>query len=470
LDSFAHALALLAVDPGLGGALAVGFRPEALPPGARRIAPGAALVGYATPWGWQQGLLDQGGTFTADLELLPPEAQAVLAQRMDAGGCVLLGYCSEAPWAHLADRVAFIITPGLALPPADQRPVGLSEAVTTIATVAATWQVEGHRAEGFALRAARAGARAAGRRRLTAGDVAAAVALVLAPRARVSPQAEPTPEGPEQARDEAEAEAPPLPAHVPPLPRAPVQTRPALHGAPGRTVPGRRRRGALDLPGTLLAALPWQRLRGAAGSFPPAIRPDDLRWHLHRPRQGRLVIFAVDASGSMGARRLGQAKGAVLKLLQQAYRRRDQVALILAAGEDARLLLPPSRAPEQARRALTSIPAGGGTPLSAALLLAYRLAHQARRRETRPSLLLLLTDGRANRPLPGRRGESPGEELKRCSLAVRKAGLEAMVISEPGAEARELARWLGARFAVTARAGAAERWLREEPGFPRQSV
>jgi magnesium chelatase subunit D len=438
---------LLALDPGLGGMITLGFRVDASD--ARRIPPRAALAGYPTPWGWQPGLLDGSGLFAADLDLLPPESLASLAQRLDGGDCTLIASADEAPWAHLADRVAFLVPQGERAqerPPAG-RPIATTAAITTIATAAAAWAIEGHRAEAFTLRAALAIARADGRRRLREGDVAEAIGLVLAPRARTAPQAQPPSDSaPTQTPgSDAQAEAPPLPVAPISLPAPQGQTRTAIHGAPVRSVPARRRRGSLDLPGTLLAALPWQRLRGAMSRLPPALHPTDLRWHLHRPRHGRLIIFLVDASGSMGRRRLGQAKGAVLRLLQEAYRRRDHVAVILAAGPQARLLLPPARAVEQARRALATVPAGGGTPLAGALLLACRLAAAAHQRDQRHSLLLLLTDGRANQPLPGTLPDDIEEQVKRSSLAVRRqTAMQSVILSEPGAEVRALSRWLQA--------------------------
>ncbi len=471
-----RALALLEADPGLGGVITVGFRVE--PPTDRsgaggsgrrwqRIPPHAALAGYRTPWGWQPGLLERGGWFAADLDILPPEAQAILAQRLDEGGCTLVTSCTESPWAHLADRVAFLVSDREAPPrPAPGRVMARAAAIEAIAVAAARLAVEGHRAEALALRTAEAIARLDGRVRLREGDVAEAIALVLGPRARALPEAAAEEPSPQERRErgtgqgQEQAEAPPLPLPLPPLPPAPVQTRPALCGARVGSVASRRRRGSLDLMGTLLAALPWQRARGRdpQRGGPLIIRPGDLRWQLRRPRQGRLILFVVDGSGSMGARRLGQAKGAVLRLLQEAYRRRDQVVLILASGEEARLLLPPTRAVEQARRRLVAVPAGGGTPLSGALLMALELARRAERQDGRPSLLLLLTDGRANRPI--RRGGAPSaptnraavrEELRRTALAVRAAGIESMVLGQPGAEAVELARWLGGSFRVIGR-------------------
>lgn len=436
-----RALQLLAIDPGLGGIITVGFQVDDVP--GRRVPPHAALCGHQTPWGWQPGFLDEGGPLVANLDLLSPEAQAVLAQRLDGGGCTLVASCAEAPWAHLADRVAFLAVRSDTPWRASQRPLGLTAAVTQIAALATRYGVAGHRAEEFCLRTALAIARATGRQRLTEGDVAEAVALVLAPRATaVPPPCDASTPQPSEESATSEAAAPPLSVTPPPLPAQPVQVRQALHGARHRSVAARRRRGSLDLVATLLAALPWQRLRQA--SAPPlAIRPDDLRWHLLRPRVGRLIIFLVDSSGSMGARRLGQAKGAVLQWLQQAYRRRDRVALITAGGTTARLLLPPARAVEQARKALVTLPAGGGTPLAGAMLLAHRLAGEAGRREGRPALLIAQTDGRANQPLPGHSRTTVREELMRSAALLRQVVAESLLLGEPGPEIRDLSRWLG---------------------------
>lgn len=441
----ARALALVQQDPALGGLITVGFGIET--PQARRIPPGSALSGYRSPWGWQPGLLDAGGLFSANLDLLSPLEKAEVAHRLDTRTCTLVAAADSAPPALLAERVAFLLSADApSLPPPSRQPVAIPRAVLLIAQAAAAWQVAGNRAEWFTLRAALAMARMEGRRRLNEADLAEAMALVLAPRARANPHAPdqhepaPPPAGEQQTR---EAEAPPLPAWVPPLPPAPLQTRAALHGAPSRTVGGRRRLGSPDLPAILLAALPRQRLRGREpGALPPVIRPEDLRWRLHRPRLGRLVIFLVDGSGSMGRRRLGQAKGAVLSLLQQAYRRRDQVAVILAAGEAARLLLAPTRALEQARTALAAVPAGGATPLAGGLLMAWELARRAHNRDGRSALLLLLTDGRAT--MPAAPGREPKGELRECARILRLSKLQAAVLSEPGAEARELARLLAA--------------------------
>jgi len=483
---FDRALQLLQLDPSLGGILCIGFRPE-LPDKARRLGPQSQLTAKQTPWGIQPGVLDAPGRLTADLDLLQPEAQAALSQRLDAGGLSLVAWSSNPPWVHLADRLAFLLVPGVPRQAyAQGQSMTLNLAISLIAKSAAELAVEGHRADLLALRAAQAIASAAGRRELYQGDLAEAIDLVLAPRARailpapiparspeLAPDQNPGPgPGPGAKPDQADAPepqqettphtpppgestpAPPLPSPVPvaPLPSLRHRLRPSLHGAPVRAVPGRQRKGTLNLTATLLAAIPWQRLRGNTG-LPLAIRPSDLRWTLRRPRQGRLVIFIVDGSGSVGPRRLGQAKGAVMHLLQQAYRSRDQVALITAAGSEARLLLPPARAVEQARRRLLSLPAGGATPLTGALLLASRLARFATLRDDRPSILLILTDGRATQPhhpLPessaSNRKEALRTELRQAALLLRKQGVPAILFGQPGAEAQALSNWLGGRI------------------------
>ncbi len=463
---FSRALQLLEIDPELGGVIACGFRPEGEVPAGRRIPPHAALAGYRTPWGYQPGLLEQAGRFVADLDLLTPQAQAQLAQRLDAGGCTLVAWAADPVWAHLAERVAFLVPESQHTLQQTGKVLTRGGAIQLISTAAAQLGVEGHQAEWFTLRAAAAIAKVDGRRRLTEGDVAEAVALVLAPRARAAAaQAPPQPEQAQSNRTAQEsAEAPPRQVPMVPLPHTrPPTLRPTLHGAPVRSVPGRRRRGSLDLPATLLAALPWQKLRGR-DTLSPAIRPQDLRWHLRRPRQGRLVIFVVDASGSMGARRLGQAKGAALALLQQAYRERDQVALITAAGREALLALPPARAVEQARRRLLALPAGGATPLAGALAIALELARRARRREGRPSSLILLSDGRANLPHRAANRSAIKSEVKRICLALREVLDSTVVAGQPGREAIELAHWVGGSFQSLSRT------LSTSPLVPNQPI
>jgi len=121
-------------------------------------------------------------------------------------------------------------------------------------------------------------------------------------------------------------------------------------------------------------------------------------------REGNLVVFCVDASGSMGARRrMAAVKGAVMGLLLDAYQRRDRVALVTFAGDSSELVLPPTTSVERAAAALSALPTGGGTPVAAGLERAAGLIASERRRDPdRRALALVVTDGRASGGPEGR--------------------------------------------------------------------
>ena len=134
-----------------------------------------------------------------------------------------------------------------------------------------------------------------------------------------------------------------------------------------------------------------------AGDGPLRPRPDDIRRAIREGREGNLVIFVVDASGSMAARdRMAAVGGATLSLLRDAYQRRDKVAVITFRQRDARLLLPPTSSAHIAGRRLARFDTGGKTPLAEGLLAARELIvrERARDRARRP-LVVVLTDGRA---------------------------------------------------------------------------
>jgi magnesium chelatase subunit D len=152
----------------------------------------------------------------------------------------------------------------------------------------------------------------------------------------------------------------------------------------------------LHLNATLAAAAPHQVARGRGQGVGLILRRDDLRDSLREGREGNLILFVVDASGSMAARhRMAAVKGAVLSLLLDAYQRRDKVGLISFRGQDAELLLPPTSSVEAAANRLTVLPTGGRTPLAVGLLRAYETLCRERLRdpERRP-LLVVVTDGR----------------------------------------------------------------------------
>ncbi|NUP21099.1 MAG: putative cobaltochelatase [Streptomyces sp.] len=167
----------------------------------------------------------------------------------------------------------------------------------------------------------------------------------------------------------------------------------------GRTTGARRPRGALTklhLAATVQAAAPHQRARGRSGRG-LVVRRDDLRQAVREGREGNLVLFVVDASGSMAARqRMSAVKGAVLSLLLDAYQRRDKVGLVTFRGSAADVALPPTSSVDAAAVRLESLPTGGRTPLAAGLLKAHEVLRVERLRDpARRALVVLVTDGRA---------------------------------------------------------------------------
>jgi magnesium chelatase subunit D len=160
----------------------------------------------------------------------------------------------------------------------------------------------------------------------------------------------------------------------------------------GRVVAARRpgdqaRVTSVHLPATLAAAATAGRRR---------ILPPDLRESVHKGRESNLVLFVVDASGSMAARhRMRAVKGAVLGLLRDAYQRRDKVGLVTFRGTGAELVLPPTTSHEIAAVRLRELRTGGRTPLTAALTTAARTVRIHRLRDPhRRALVVLVTDGR----------------------------------------------------------------------------
>ncbi|AEW93414.1 MULTISPECIES: putative cobaltochelatase [Streptomycetaceae] len=167
----------------------------------------------------------------------------------------------------------------------------------------------------------------------------------------------------------------------------------------GRTIGARRPQGPLTrlhLAATVHAAAPHQRARGRSGPG-LVLRKDDLRQAVREGREGNLVLFVVDASGSMAARqRMTAVKGAVLSLLLDAYQRRDKVGLITFRGTGAELALPPTSSVEVGAARLERLPTGGRTPLAAGLAKAREVLRVERLRDpARRPLLLVVTDGRA---------------------------------------------------------------------------
>jgi magnesium chelatase subunit D len=167
----------------------------------------------------------------------------------------------------------------------------------------------------------------------------------------------------------------------------------------GRTTGARRPQGALTklhLAATVQAAAPHQRARGRSGRG-LVVRRDDLRQATREGREGNLVLFVVDASGSMAARqRMSAVKGAVLSLLLDAYQRRDKVGLVTFRGTTGEVALPPTSSVDAAAARLETLPTGGRTPLAAGLLRAHEVLRVERLRDpARRALVVVVTDGRA---------------------------------------------------------------------------
>lgn len=167
-----------------------------------------------------------------------------------------------------------------------------------------------------------------------------------------------------------------------------------------KATPRRSVRNDLALDATLRAAAPFQKLRrlGATRAMAVHVTPDDIREKIRERRIGNFLLFVVDGSGSMGARRrMVETKAAIMSLLLDAYQKRDKVAMVSFRGRTAEIVLPPTNSVERAARLLEDLPIGGRTPLTAGLAEAAGVLRQVLRKEPAiMPLVILMTDGRAN--------------------------------------------------------------------------
>ncbi|HEX3931095.1 MAG TPA: VWA domain-containing protein [Nocardioides sp.] len=240
---------------------------------------------------------------------------------------------------------------------------------------------------------------------------------------------------------------------------------------PGEGAPGRRSRalaadgrrvGARRPDGEVGSLHLVETLRAAAGRRPerrpsgePVLTAVDLRTAVREGREANLVLFCVDASGSMAARkRMSQVKTAVLSLLLDAYRRRDKVGLVTFRGGSAEVVLPPTRSVEVAARRLAELPAGGRTPLAEGLLEAAAVVSRERIREPRlRPLLVVVTDGRATS------GPDAVRRSLRAADHVHELGIACVVVDGEAGPLRlglaaDLARQLGAEHVLVAEVSA----------------
>jgi magnesium chelatase subunit D len=213
--------------------------------------------------------------------------------------------------------------------------------------------------------------------------------------------------------------------------------------------------GRLHLTATIRAAAPHQVARGRLPEERLRLATPDLRLSVAEGRESNLVLLAVDASGSMAARRrMEAAKAAALSLLLDAYQRRDKVGLITFRGAGATLALPPTSSVDTAARRLEDLPSGGRTPLAEGLLCAAETLRLERIRDPRRRpLLVLVTDGRATH------GADAVGRSRQVADQLRRTGVASLVIDcESGrislGLAQTLSVHLGAQYVTVDEVGA----------------
>ena len=413
--------------------------------------------------------------------------------------------------------------------------VAVDEAVVqTLCAAAMALGIDSLRAPSLALRAARAAAALAGAETVYEDHVALAARLVLAPRAtRVPPvppsdetpppqevpqeqeppedDPAPTPDEADVPQDEQDSQEPEatqdgemqervlesvlaaLPAGLlaslalGSAPRVRIQNsgragaaqKSQLRGRPIGARAGEPRAGQrLNVLETLRAAAPWQKLRqpahpGLQNEARIQVRKQDFHVTRYRQRSQTTTIFVVDASGSAALNRLAEAKGAVELLLADCYVRRDRVAVVAFRGKAAEILLAPTRSLARAKRSLSGLPGGGGTPLASGIDAAREMGEQVRRKGETP-LIVLLTDGRGNIARDGSPGRAAAAaDMLDAARQLRLSGLTTLLLdnaAQPQPAAQALAAEMGARYLPLpyASAQAMSRAVKAVSGFSNQ--
>lgn len=342
-----------------------------------------------------------------------------------------------------------------------------------------------------------------------------ATALPAPPEEQTPPEPEPPQQEPEDNHDDAEDAPPPNPAEMDELEEVILESAKAAipadllsllmsgsrmrvrgsgsgksgalkkGGHRGRPIGSRQGmpagRARLSIIDTLRAAAPWQKLRSnqtvitrlaKAPTGQPMkqavardhqaprklhVRSEDFRIKRFKEKTETTTIFVVDASGSSAIHRLAEAKGAIELLLADCYVRRDQVAVIAFRGKEAQLILPPTRSLVRAKRGLSGLPGGGGTPLAHAIEASMELASSVARRGETP-MVVMLTDGKANIARDGAPGrEQAGLDAMAAAKQFAAHAFAAMVIDtspSPSEAAQKLALEMHARYMPLPHAGA----------------
>jgi len=326
--------------------------------------------------------------------------------------------------------------------------------------------VQGNRGELFAAQVSRANAALNGEDLVTADDLTMGVKLCIAPRGteisapppdddmQAPPPPPPPPQNQEEEQDQEEQEqeqepepeqeqddsAPPIPEEFmfdvegvaldPEVMKFANKAKTGRSGSRGMIFSeergryikpimpkGRVRKLAVDA--TMRTAAPYQvkrRAREEEKTGLPAtgrvfIEQSDVRAKKMARKAGSLVIFVVDASGSMALNRMNAAKGAAINLLAEAYQSRDKICLVSFQGEFAQVVLPPTRSIAMAKNRLERMPCGGGSPLAHALNQAAQVGMNAQKSgDVGEVLVVCISDGRANVPLCVSVGEAPDED------------------------------------------------------------